>query len=129
MNPWRLLLVFLLLFPGLAGRAQKFSTKFFNSKDGLPQSQVLSVAEDKLGYLWVGTYGGGLARFDGKHFSAYTEEDGMRDNYVHKVYVDSRNNVWAGTAKGLSKFDGTQFTSYKELTDVFTQMVEFNDTL
>ncbi len=53
----------------------------------------------------------------------------MRDNYVHKVYVDSRNNIWAGTAKGLSKFDGKKFISYKGLTEVFTQMTEFNDTL
>jgi len=122
-------LVFFLLVPCLCCRAQQFSTKFFNIKDGLPQSQVLSIAEDKLGYLWVGTYGGGLARFDGKHFSVFTKEDGMRDNYVHKVYIDSHNNVWAGTSQGLSKFDGKKFTNYKALTEVFTQMTEFNDTL
>lgn len=120
----------LLFVSPLAGTwAQKFSTKFYNIKDGLPQSQVLSVAEDKLGYLWIGTYGGGLARFDGKHFAIYTLDDGICDNYVHKVYVDSHNGIWAGTSKGLSKFDGNKFLNYDHLTEVFTQMVEFNDTL
>jgi len=64
--------------------------KFFNIKDGLPQSQVLSIAEDKLGY-YGRTYGVVLARFDGKHFSVFTKEDGMRDNYVHKsIYRQSQ---------------------------------------
>jgi len=128
MSLWRLIFPFFLICLSTSSLAQ-YSTRFFNVKDGLPQSQVLSLAEDKLGYLWVGTNGGGIARFDGKHFSVYTLEDGIRDNYIHKIYVDSHNNIWAATSKGLSKFDGRKFTNYKRLTDVYTQILESNDTL
>jgi ligand-binding sensor domain-containing protein len=34
---------------------------------GLPQISVLAIAQDRAGYLWVGTQSG-LARFDGVRF-------------------------------------------------------------
>jgi ligand-binding sensor domain-containing protein len=91
---------------------------------------VLSLVEDKkLGYLWVGTNGGGLARFDGKIFTPYTVEEGLASNFVQKVFIDSRNTIWAATSRGLSKFNGKNFKSFNYLTDVVIQMIEFQDTL
>ncbi len=61
------------------GWAQKFqySLRNYTAVDGLPQSQVLAMLEDRNGYLWVGTQGGGLARFDGREFTVYSTKDGL----------------------------------------------------
>ena len=38
---------------------------YLGLKEGIPQSQVSALAQDREGYLWVGTWGG-LARFNGQ---------------------------------------------------------------
>ena len=62
-------------------RAQQLPVSRYGLAEGLPQMQVSSVAEDPLGYLWVGTHGG-VARFDGNAFEAFTVADGLPGNAV-----------------------------------------------
>src|SRR6185295_15430846 len=127
---WRMVFLACGILPFFHGKAQQFSTEIFNVRKGLPQSQVLSLAEDKkLGYLWLGTNGGGLARFDGKTFTSYTVEEGIRDNAIYKIFIDSHDNIWASTGRGLSKFDGRSFKNFLSLPNIFMNMVEFHDTL
>ena len=53
--------IFLLLVCALEGLAQfqSYTIRNYKAVDGLPQSQVNIVLEDKNGYLWIGTEGGG----------------------------------------------------------------------
>ncbi len=126
-------IIFLLAIYGFEGSllfAQKYSKTFFTVNNGLPQSVVSSLAEDKVnGYLWIATEGGGLAQFDGRTFTTYTFEDGLLSNTIYKVFIDSHNNVWAGTRLGLSKFDGKEFHNFNKLRAVYHHIVEFNDTI
>jgi two-component system sensor histidine kinase ChiS len=39
-------------------------------------------------------------------------KDGLCDNRANKVFQDSRGLIWFGTQKGLSKYDGYEFTNY-----------------
>jgi ligand-binding sensor domain-containing protein len=39
-------------------------------RDELPQAAVLALAQDRQGYLWIGTYEG-LVRFDGVRFATF----------------------------------------------------------
>jgi signal transduction histidine kinase/ligand-binding sensor domain-containing protein len=104
--------------------------EFFSVKSGIPQSQVLSLAEDKkFGYLWVGTNGGGVAQFDGKTFKTYTVEDGLIDNTILKILIDSHSNVWFGAASGLSKFDGKNFKNFHFSEPLLSGLVEYGDTI
>src|SRR4051812_39741818 len=59
-----------------------YSTRNYSAADGLPQSQITDLIEDYNGYLWMGTEGGGLARFDGREFKVYTTRDGLLANEV-----------------------------------------------
>jgi signal transduction histidine kinase/ligand-binding sensor domain-containing protein/DNA-binding response OmpR family regulator len=54
-------------------------------------------------YLWVGTDGGGLCRFDKSEetFRRYTLKDGLPDEVVSSVLSDRQGNLWLGTSKGL----------------------------
>ena len=47
---------------------QQYNFHNYSVKDGVAQSQVYSLLQDSRGYLWMGTLGGGLSRFDGINF-------------------------------------------------------------
>jgi ligand-binding sensor domain-containing protein len=51
------------------------------------------MARDKDGFLWFGTETG-LSRYDGSHFRNFYTSDGLPDNEIIKLFVDSRNRVW-----------------------------------
>ena len=50
------------------GIAQKSSIACYSVNDGLAQSTIYSILQDQRGFLWFGTYGGGICRFDGVNF-------------------------------------------------------------
>lgn len=55
-------------------------------------------------YLWLGTNGGGLNRFDfaAQSFVHYTEKQGLANNVVYGILADHQGNLWMSTNKGLS---------------------------
>ncbi|MFL1895035.1 two-component regulator propeller domain-containing protein [Aquimarina sp. 2-A2] len=91
---------FFSLFYGIV-TAQEYQLRGYALEDGLPQSQVYDITQDEIGYLWLGTQGGGLSRFDGEQFITWNESDGLLSNYIHslKFYNDS---LFIGTKRGLS---------------------------
>ncbi len=91
---------------------QTYSIRNYNAVDGLPQSQVNIMLEDRNGYLWIGTHGGGLARFDGRQFRVYTTLDGLLSNIITYLKLDSRQNLWIIHPRGISKFDGVSFKNF-----------------
>ena len=95
-------LITLLLFIAVYGHAQPYGFLRWSVEDGLPQSQVTALAQDERGYLWVGTNGGGLARFDGADFKPYGIRDGLADNFVRGVVTNQEGDVYVFTRRGLS---------------------------
>ena len=97
--PLLLPLLLLLLLPLLLP-AQPRNFLNYTVRDGLPQSQVFALLQDSRGYLWCGTQGGGLGRFDGRDFEQFDTENGLPSNYVNAVAEDSDGILWIGTSKG-----------------------------
>ena len=110
---WLLFFVSAASAPQATLAQQQYSLRRYTALDGLPQSQVNMVLEDKNGYLWIGTHGGGLARFDGREFKVYTTRDGLLSNIVHYLKLDSRQNLWIVHPRGITRFDGVSFKSFK----------------
>lgn len=102
-----------LLLPSLAW-AQQYFFRTWMVEDGLPQSQVYSVLQDRRGSLWVSTNGGGVARFTGTRFEEHTTRQGLVHNQVRHALEDRQGNLWFATYRGLSKYDGRQFTNFTE---------------
>lgn len=97
------LLYFILfsLFCSFSALAQRYSFLSYNTAQGLPQSQVSAIAQDKEGYLWVGTLGG-LAKFNGKDFHIISTENGLLNNRItFLARID--NAIWVGHEGGISK--------------------------
>lgn len=104
---------FFILFVFTNAPAQTYNFKNYGLDEGLAQSQVSAFCQDKHGYLWIGTEGGGLNRFDGKDFIAYTMENGLSSNMIWSLLCDSKGELWIGTEKGITHFDGINFTEIK----------------
>src|SRR5688572_5004189 len=79
-------------------------------EQGLPQISALAVAQDRQGYLWVGTQAG-LARFDGIRFVTHNPENtpGLRGIWIHDLHVDGDNKLWIATYRGVSVHDADGF--------------------
>ena len=74
-----------------------------NDKDPL---SVLSLTEDKQGGVWLGTYTAGLMKVaDNKIYPVKNRSNGLISNEVRAVLFDSSDNLWVGTAGGLTKID------------------------
>ncbi len=114
MTTYKFILTFyFVLFSFFLGWAQSTQLQHFTGKDGLAQSQVYCLLEDQRGYLWLGTQGGGLNRFDGNSFETWRTKDGLSNNFVDALYESKDGLVWIGTKNGLSSFDGFKFETYK----------------
>lgn len=92
----------------------QYTLRNYAVKEGLPQSQAQIMLEDKNGYLWIGTAGGGLARFDGRTFKVYTTLDGLLSNMITNLKLDSHDNLWIVHPRGITKFDGVSFKVFKQ---------------
>jgi ligand-binding sensor domain-containing protein len=58
------------------------------------------------GGIWAGTWGGGVARYDGKRWSNFGRDDGLAGNIVYSIAQDAQGVFWFGTSNGVSRYDG-----------------------
>ena len=65
--------------------------------------RVNSIITDNNGAIWVAS-GTGLHRLENQSWVTYTADDGLPVSFIYNVYQDSKDNIWAGTANGLSLF-------------------------
>ena len=92
-----------------AQQANSFSNlQYITSNEGLSQSEVTSIIQDKKGFIWIGTRGG-LNRYDGSNIKTYQNEIGnsnsLINNSVEALFEDSNGHIWIGTkSNGASRF-------------------------
>ena len=70
---------------------------------------IVSLAIDRDGQPWAGTWGGGVARFDGKKWTTYTTVEGLPGNHVFMLHRDTDGQLWIGTNKGLALWQDGKF--------------------
>jgi ligand-binding sensor domain-containing protein len=79
---------------------------------------------DREGRLWVGTMGGGLARFNGKRWTTYTTKDGLSGDVIYAMTLDEKRNIlWIGTNEGVSRYDFRTFTNFRKDDGLFAGAV------
>ncbi len=79
---------------------------FTNPTDSLNQRDIRAIYESRNGYIWIGTYGAGLARYN-RHTGTYKyythnalKAFGLSDNHVFAILEDGKGIIWVGTMRG-----------------------------
>ena len=100
----------LLLFAVLAlpALAQQVEVTRYDLEQGLPQSMVNHVVQDRDGFIWLGT-GDGITRFDGHRFVVYKHDPrdttSLCNNSIWGIAEADRDHLWIGTRTGLDLLD------------------------
>jgi ligand-binding sensor domain-containing protein len=101
-----------------AQTAARYSFEFFNSAHGLPSSEIIALAKDSKGFLWIGT-SAGISRYDGYEFHNYNRsKEGDILGYVNVLVADQHNNIWIGTDAGLFCYSGNEITKISATADL-----------
>ena len=106
----------LLLTLALAGHAAAQPTSggvvhhidHYTVDDGLAQNKLAAVAQDRSGFIWVGSYRG-LQRYDGYSFVRYAAMDSAAPpelaGPILGMHLDARGDLWVETVSTLLHYD------------------------
>ena len=79
----------------------------FTGSDGLSQNTINCLAQDRRGFLWIGTQEG-LNRYDGYEFRIYSTRGGdsssLSANYINDLALDGEGRLWVATSRGLNLY-------------------------
>ncbi len=130
--------IFIVFAAVFSVQAQKFDR--ITLDDGLSQSNINCFAQDRIGFLWIGT-NGGLNRYDGSEFKVFlhdlNDSLSISNNVINTIFEDEDGLLWIGTQNGLNIYNrrSNKFTIYRSeknnsnsiSSNVITAIVE--DTL
>lgn len=90
----------------------------YTTADGLLQNYATTFAQDKDGYIWIGSRSG-LCRFDGNRFVPFNlTADGKKIGWVRRIRVDKDGHTL------LMKINNDKFVSYNPATRTLTPLSE-----
>lgn len=126
-NKLILIIIFVIIVSlfGFSYNQSIFNNMYFENidgKEGLSNSSISSIVQDRYGFLWFGTQNG-LNRYDGKKFLVFNNEPFQKNTIpnqlIQTMYMDKNDILWIGTYNGLTRFnikDGV-FTTYANKTE------------
>jgi len=112
-------------FLEMAVFAQKnyFQFDVLGLEDGLSQSSVKCMLQDRQGFIWIGTQDG-LNRYNGYEFEVFRNEtenpNSIAGDIIYAIFESKNGQIWIGTNNGLCRFDPIKknFVSYNETTSL-----------
>ena len=111
LNSFISIILFIIILQFHFSYAQKSNITFehLNFNNGLPQ-YVNDIFQDRVGYLWFGTYYG-LYRFDGYSIKSYSPgSTNITNANIRAICDDREGNIWIGHAHGLDKLNSSKET-------------------
>ena len=118
----RVVFFLFLLILAVSGFAQQAQLEFNTAKafENFSNSKAISIVQDSMGYLWIGTEEG-LLRFDGQSVFTYqhveNERNSLPSSKIDRLFVDRESSLWICTSKGLCKFN----PEFDNFTPVITE--------
>lgn len=114
-------LLALLLFISTCSFAQKYNFSHFSEAE-LKSDFFYEMDQNSKGLLYIAS-SKGLIIYDGIKFQILNEKDSLLDEFVSKVYVDQKDQVWISYYKGgLSKLTNNKISTVCEdcsVKDIF----------
>ncbi|WP_027002165.1 two-component regulator propeller domain-containing protein [Hugenholtzia roseola] len=99
----------------------------YSTKEGLGGTHIRSITADKAGTIWVGTLGGGIAKFDRKNnrFQSYHIHNGLVNDAVRALAPALDGGLWIGTIEGISYFKEGKFENISIQNTFITNAITF----
>lgn len=128
------LLFLCLVLSFVVAKGQDLNIKFehISIEQGLTQSNVQCIFQDREGFMWFGTYDG-LNKYDGYKIIPYRNNSddttSIADNYINTIYEDKSGTLWFGTrGGGLCMYDKRRdaFTTYNGYTGFLRSLLSNN---
>ena len=90
----------------LASAQDQVLFKRINQTQGLSSGSVACIAQDEIGFIWIGTKNG-LNRYDGLGFKIYSKKNSnLSADDISDLFIDSRGRLWVGTiGGGVNRYD------------------------
>ena len=118
---FRPLLILLLCAAAAGAGAQSTTHMRFNRLPNLvtDDPSIVSLLQDRQGFIWLGALNGGLYRYDGgqavKYLNNPKDDKSLPGERVNTLFEDDAGNLWAGTTHGLARFNPqtNDFTRYQ----------------
>jgi ligand-binding sensor domain-containing protein len=88
------------------GTGERLIWETITTQNGLPHNWIYDIFQDSQRRIWVGTWGGGLARLEDDRWKIFTKVDGLHCNEVTCIREDEHGKVWVATDGGLNAFEG-----------------------
>jgi diguanylate cyclase (GGDEF)-like protein len=85
--------------------AQRYTFRNYGHDDGLKNPTARAIAQDRRGYLWVGTRRG-IYRFDGEKFREFSTVWGLPGLIVQSLKTAPNGSVWIAHRRGLARISG-----------------------
>ena len=128
-----LFIIILFQYGSIYASRPEIKFRHLKVKDGLSQSWVRSICQDRQGFMWFGT-DDGLNKYDGYTMTTYyhnpKNKNSLNGSTITAIYEDTDSNLWIGTEGGLNRYDRTNdkfirhnqwqqgpITDFLELTD------------
>ncbi|MFZ0597414.1 MAG: two-component regulator propeller domain-containing protein, partial [Flavobacterium sp.] len=114
---YKIAFLVLLFISGNIFSQNKYRLKNISTTDGLSQSSVITIHQDKFGQMWFGTRDG-LNKYDGSKFTVFrndiTNKHSISNNDILSIEEDNTGKIWVGTYNGLNCYDPVTnaFTRY-----------------
>ncbi|MCX2679278.1 ATP-binding protein [Galbibacter sp. EGI 63066] len=105
------LIAYLVLLLSAISWSQDVSPRFnFVSRMGdVPKVGIYTINQDDYGFMWIGTNGSGLYRYDGLDYKSYrftlNDSTSLNSSIVYSTYLDDKDRLWVGTGEGLNLYD------------------------
>ncbi|MDF1699039.1 MAG: two-component regulator propeller domain-containing protein [Saprospiraceae bacterium] len=130
-----LLLSIVLLFNSCGGKTSSVNVdKKTTEKEIMEQSHpqiseyIRNIFQDKNGNFWMGTNGDGVAHYDGKGISYFSNAEDFDGRQITGITEDAENNIWFATDQGIVKYHWSsdpegkkQFTNFNSQTSLGNQ--------
>jgi signal transduction histidine kinase/ligand-binding sensor domain-containing protein len=95
---------------GLNLQGQALAFRHFDHRDGLPESQVFTLMEDRDGFLWAGS-GDSVSRLGSSGFQVFAAAQGLGCRNIRAMLQDRRGSIWVAGA-GASEIRGSLIVNY-----------------
>ncbi|UXI65880.1 sensor histidine kinase [Tahibacter amnicola] len=82
----------------------------YGPEQGLTNTSVVRLLQDRVGFLWVGTEDG-LYRYDGYRFDEFGLAAGLPSTHIYAIHEDPDGQLWVGTLAGLCRRQGRHFVA------------------